>query len=856
MYAAGKIRVSSVIPPELLGLEEIASNLWWSWNKESGEIFSLIDSELWEKTEQNPVKFLKLSNQEKLLAFISNNQYMSRFRKLKTKYDEYMSGKGTWFSLNYPEKREASVAYFSAEYGISSVLPIYSGGLGVLSGDHCKSASDLGIPFTAIGLFYKQGYFQQHLNSEGAQETAYIDLNPDMLPMKPALDSEGNQLKISVDFPGRKLYAKIWRISVGRISLYLMDTDVDLNEPADRSLTARLYGGDQETRIQQEILLGIGGSRLIDALGVKPSVYHMNEGHSSFLGLELMRKLVQEKGLSLNEAMEAVKSLLVFTTHTPVPAGNDIFPASMVEHYFSGFWDGLNILKDQFIGLGLRDSDNCNFNMTVLALKLSGKRNGVSKLHGMVTRHIFNDLWKDIPEDDIPVTHITNGIHTPTWLARDIAKLYDEYLPDKWIQNLHEKDIWESARDIPANKLWDTHLKLKRDMIAYIKKRLKKQLSSGAYYERGIDSESWLDPNALTIGFARRFATYKRADLIFRNLERIRKIMNKAGMPVQIIFAGKAHPADHPAQDIIKKITDISRQEGFVGKVIMLENYDMALARRLVQGVDVWMNNPRRPLEASGTSGQKVCANGILNFSVQDGWWYEGYNSKNGWSIGDEDVFLNERDQDSYDSASIYEKLEHEIIPMFFDRNGDGVPEKWVDKVKESIISLTAEYSTHRMLKDYWEKLYLPSLERTLKISQEHYKTAKNISAWKSWIKTRWQNVSLYLPEHSGSPADFDSKSGEPVYLRVNAYLGELSPEDVCVEVYYGKTGKDKLIINARTQQMEPEDSGENGNFIFSTEISIPDAGEFSYTFRIYPYRDDLNDRFDLGLVKWINLPS
>jgi len=853
MYLFGKINVTAVIPKELSRLKDIAYNLWWSWNSDAIDLYREIDLALWEKVEKNPVRFLREVSQKKLEEKINDPDYMERYNKVVQKFDSYMQETDTWFSRNYPDKKDHMIAYFSAEYGLNEVLPVYSGGLGVLSGDHCKSASDLGIPFTAIGLFYKQGYFSQHINSEGWQETIYNDLNISNLPVKPALNQNGEQVIISVELPGRVVYARVWQVQIGRVNLYLMDTDIEQNSPHDRTLTARLYGGNQETRIQQEIFLGIGGARVLDALNIKATVYHMNEGHSAFLGLELIRKLVQEKKLSFKHAKEVVASSLIFTTHTPVPAGNDVFPLEMIDRYFGNYWPSLGINRHEFLDLGLKIGDHQNFNMTVLALTLAGQKNGVSELHGAVSRNIFQNVWPGIPEDEVPIGHITNGIHTLTWLSPSIKFLYDKYFDKNWHENLHDPKIWEAVDKIPDEELWKTHCVLKTKMIGYIREKLKQQrAANGESIERIREVDTLLDSNALTIGFARRFATYKRANLIFRNLARIQKLLNDPEKPMQIIFAGKAHPADGPAHEIIKHINDIAKQEGFVGKVILVENYNMTLARNMVQGVDVWLNNPRRPLEASGTSGQKVCINGIINFSVLDGWWCEGYNGKNGWCIGDDTFYDNEHYQDNADSESIYNTLEKEIIPLFFDRNEKGIPEKWVAIMKESIKSNAALFSTHRMVQDYTTKYYLTSMNRVDKDMASNYQFSINLSDWKSHVEQLWPQVQILADKSANQLKEMNSTSGENIKINATVYLGGLDPSSVKVQIYYGGIGKDNNIEDPEIIDMNLEGKTEEGTYIYSANIKLFEGGEYGYTFRVIPYHPDVINPFDMGLIRWI----
>ncbi len=852
MYLFGKITVTAVIPNELSKLKDIAYNLWWSWNSDAIDLYREIDLALWEKLGKNPVRFLKEVSQKKLEAKVNDPDYMSRYKGVVEKYEAYMNETDTWFSRNFPDKKDHMVAYFSAEYGLNEVLPIYSGGLGVLSGDHCKSASDLGIPFTAIGLFYKQGYFSQHINADGWQETIFTDLNTSNLPIRPALDQNGSQITIEVELPGRIVFAKIWYVQIGRVKLYLMDTDHEHNNENDRGLTARLYGGDQETRIQQEIFLGIGGSKVLDTLGIKPTVYHMNEGHSAFLGLELIRKLVQNQNLRFDEAKEVVSSSVVFTTHTPVPAGNDVFPLEMIDRYFNHYWPSLGISRHEFLDLGLKIGDHQNFNMTVLALNLSGQRNGVSELHGAVSRNIFKNVWPEIPEDEIPIGHITNGIHTLTWLSPTIKYLYDKYLDRDWQEKLYEKNVWDKVDDIPAEDLWKSHCVLKTKMIGFVREKLKEQrIANNESIERIKEVDTLLDSNALTIGFARRFATYKRANLIFRDVARIQKILNDPERPVQIIFAGKAHPADAPAHEIIKHINDIAKQEGFHGKVVLVENYNMTLARNLVQGVDIWLNNPRRPLEASGTSGQKVCINGIINFSVLDGWWCEGYNGKNGWAIGDETIYDNEYHQDNADSESIYDILEKQIIPTFFDRNEKGVPEKWVEIMKESIKSNTSLFSTHRMVQDYTNKYYIPLMDRVEKQTLNNFKLASELSNWKKHIEKEWPQVDIIPDKQITQLNNKNFISGESIPIYASVRLGNIEPSSVKVQIYYGDVGNDNTIENPHIVDMQLEEKISDNTYRYTTNITLFEGGEYGYTFRVIPNHPDLLNRFDLPLIRW-----
>ncbi|RCX17944.1 maltodextrin phosphorylase [Anaerobacterium chartisolvens] len=853
MYILGKITVTAVLPDRLKKLRDMAYNLWWTWNADAIDLYREIDIDLWERLNKNPVSFLQEVSQKKLEQKLMDEGFLARYDKTSARFDSYISSKDTWFNQTYPAKNDFSMAYFSAEYGLNEVLPIYSGGLGVLSGDHCKSASDLGLPFTAVGLFYKQGYFSQHINRDGWQETKFTDLNVSQLPIRPALDSENRQVTVSVELPGRLIYVKVWEVKVGRISLFLMDSDVEQNSSSDRMLTARLYGGDQETRIQQEIILGIGGFRALQALGVTPRIYHMNEGHSSFLGLEIIRRLVQEKGLSFNEAKELALSSLVFTTHTPVPAGNDVFPLHMIDKYFGNYWGSLGISRHEFLDLGMKINDNHNFNMTVLALTLAGRKNGVSELHGAVSRNIFGNVWPGVPEDEVPIGHITNGVHTMTWLSPSIKELYDRYLSPGWEENSFRKEIWSQIDDIPDELLWQAHCRLKSKMIEFVRSKLKQQRSENGESSESIrEVDTLLDPDALTLGFARRFATYKRANLIFRDAARIQKIMNDPKRPVQIIFAGKAHPADSPAHDVIKNINDIARQEGFNGKVILVENYNMTLARNLVQGVDIWLNNPRRPLEASGTSGQKVCINGIVNFSILDGWWCEGYNGKNGWVIGDDSFYDNEHYQDNADSQSIYEILGNEIVPLFYDRDDKGVPVKWVQVMKESIKSLVHNYGTHRMVQDYTNKMYIPSFERLTAMSSDNYARAKDLAHWKLYMAQNWPHLSITAEKDMSSLKEQKAISGETISICASVYPGGIDPSNIDVQLYYGCIGKNGMIENPEVKSMHSIESPDQCSCRYCCDISITEGGQYGYTVRVVPRHKDLISKFDIGLIKWV----
>jgi starch phosphorylase len=694
--------------PERIGrLNELAYNLWWTWHPEAQKLYSDIDSELWELVYHNPVKFLNEVRQATLEEAANTPEYVAQYDRVMAAFDEYMAPATTWFSTHHPGV-QGPIAYFSAEFGLHECLPIYSGGLGVLSGDHTKGASDLGVPMVFVGFLYPQGYFRQIINPDGWQEAVYEKLDFDDAPVLPALTPDGHEVIISVDLPGRQIYAKVYRIQIGRVPLYMMDTDIYPNAPADRELSARLYGGDQEMRISQEIVLGIGGVRALRALGINPAAWHMNEGHSAFLVLELCRERVQQKGETFEQALKEVASRTVFTTHTPVAAGNDVFSFELMEKYFSNYWPQLGIDRETFFNLAREGQPwGAGFSMTALALKGSSYRNGVSNLHARVSRHMWHWLWPDRPVDEVPITAITNGVHTGTWLAPELHDYYTSYLGPDWYDRLDDPATWQPLYDAPDEELWAIHNRLKQALIEFVRKRM------AEWHERTgvpVPTTPVLDPEALTIGFARRFATYKRATLIFSNVDRLVSILNKPGQPVQIIFSGKAHPRDDPGKHFIQQVVWASRHPGLQGKIVFIENYDMNVARYLVQGVDLWLNTPRRPYEASGTSGMKASMNGIPNCSVLDGWWAEGYNGKNGWAIGEGLEFGNPDEQDWSDVESFYALLEGAIVPRFYNRDESGLPREWIKTMKESIVSITPRFSIRRMVKEYTEQFYVPAM--------------------------------------------------------------------------------------------------------------------------------------------------
>ena len=853
MYLFNRITVNPQLPKRINKLSEIANNLWWSWNTDFLKIFKEIDIDLWENVEKNPVKFLKLVSQEKLEQAEKNTSILKKYDKIVDDFEGYMSSKNTWFEKKYPNSKNDLIAYFSAEYGLDEIIPIYSGGLGILSADHLKSASDLGLPFVAVGLLYKNGYFHQKINSYGGQEAIYTNIDLDNLPIIPVKDSNGNDLIINVKLPKKRLYLKVWQINVGRIKLYLMDSDIEQNTDEDyRSITLKLYGGDQEMRIQQEIVLGMGGVNLLRTLGLNPTIYHMNEGHSSFLILEIIKNIMKEKKVSFELAKEIATSKTVFTTHTPVPAGNDIFPIALVEKYFKDFWPRIGLERDEFLKLGMKPCKNleAGFNMGILALKVAGKKNGVSKLHGAVSRELFGEVWPNIAANESPITHITNGIHTCSWLAPNIKELYNKYLIPYWQDNMHKDEIWEKIQNIPNEELWNVHQNRKEKLLKLVKENVTNRLrNSGVRYEEIAEITSKLNSNALTIGFSRRFATYKRATLIFRDLERITQILNNEKRPVQLIFAGKAHPADIEGQNLIKYIHEISMKPQFKGEVFLLEDYSIAMARYLVSGVDVWLNNPRRPMEASGTSGEKASVNGAINFSVLDGWWAEGYNSKNGWTIGTNAKYDSYDLQDEADSISMYNTLENKIIPMYYEKGENGISEKWLQMMKNSIISTGGKYSMSRMVVDYTEKLYMPLCELTNNYFSDIEKVA-NYCAWKKEANLSWNRIKIM---QNNNMDNITMDAGNKIEVSCMVELPNIELENIEVQVYYGKILDNGTIENISIipMKLEKQIDAEIKTYEFKAKIELTTGGNYGYTFRVMPKHEMLLDSANLNLVKW-----
>lgn len=700
------------LPKRLSRLGELAYNLWWTWQPEAARLFSRMDNNLWERLGHNPIRFLREVGRARLSEASKDKEYRDLYDRVFASFDAYMEQNDTWTSRTHPELKGRPIAYFSMEFGLHETLPIYSGGLGVLAGDHLKESSDLGLPLIAIGFMYAEGYFSQRISDDGWQEAINKMLDFSNLPALPVLDESGERLSVEVEFPDRIVSLGLWEIRVGRVPLYLLDSNLASNTDVDKQLTARLYWSDLDRRVMQELLLGVGGVRAVRALGYNPSVWHMNEGHAAFLTLERARELVAA-GHTFEAAIEKTRRQNVFTTHTPVPAGNDEFPLWLIEKYLSAIWPQLNLTREQFFDVARHQMPQGEmYGMGVLALRNAEGRNAVSELHGHVSRRMWNFLWPDKSVEDVPIMHVTNGVHVSNWMARRLVNLFNDYLGDDWLDLLDEPDLWKNIDDIPDDELWAVRQHLKRKLTFYMRERVRDRWTVGGFHPvQVVSSGVLLNPYALTIGFARRFATYKRASLVLSDVERLLNIINRPNMPVQIVFAGKAHPADEPGKQLIQQVYRQVKRAETGGRLVFVEDYDMNLARYLVQGVDVWLNTPRRPMEASGTSGMKAALNGALNFSVLDGWWREAYNGRNGWAIGEDKELESQSLQDAQDAEDLYSTLENEIIPLFYDRDQNDISHEWIARMKESLKTNIPQFSTRRMVKEYVERLYVKALK-------------------------------------------------------------------------------------------------------------------------------------------------
>lgn len=858
MKPIGQFTVIPKLPARIEPLRALAYNLRWTWSHDTIALFRRIDGELWEELGHNPVRMLGTVSQDRLQALSDDDAFLAHLDRASQELTEYIEARSTWFRRNYGKISAPLVAYFSAEFGLTESLSIFAGGLGILAGDHLKSASDLGVPLVGVGLLYQQGYFRQQLNASGWQQEVYEDNDFHNLPVTPARAPDGSPAMVSVDLPGRVLHAKVWRVEIGRIPLFLLDTNIDANAgEEDRNITDQLYGGDREMRLKQEILLGIGGCRALEAVGLTPTVFHMNEGHSAFLPLEHIRRLRERHGLSFEEARELAEASSVFTTHTPVAAGHDYFSPELMRQYLFDYSQALGVSWSEFLRLGQSKPAHVHedFCMTPLALRLSPFSNGVSKLHGEVSRRMWRSMWPGIPDGEIPIGHVTNGVHFQSWISQDFDELYDRYLSPSWRETPGDRELWRKVETIPSEELWRTHERRRERLVAFARRRLLEQLRRRGAPEAEIaNAEDALDSRALTIGFARRFATYKRATLFLRDPQRLARLLNDPERPVQIIFAGKAHPRDDEGKKLIQEIANLIRRPEFRRRMVFVEDYDMSVARQLLQGSDVWLNTPLRPNEACGTSGMKAAANGVVNISTLDGWWAEAWGEAHGpghfvgWAIGKGEVFADREYQDQIEAEALYDVLERDVVPLFYDRRADGLPRRWIEKMKSEIAGLCHVYNSHRMVREYTEHFYLMAHNRAAELALNGAAAAKALAVWRTRIQAHWPEIRI---ESVAFSAGREVQVGESATVTARIHLGVLEPSEVAVELYCGPLGTGGGFRDAAAIGMKH--AGKDGDLDVFQAVYGPcsSSGLMGYTVRVLPYNPNLTSPFLPGYVAW-----
>ena len=841
--------VIPTLPEALEPLREMSHNVWWTWEPAARRLFRHLDPELWNRTNHNPVRMLQMSRQARLVEVSQDKAFLRELKEVYDTFRAYFERKDTYGKTGAGSAIEKPVAYFSAEFGFHESIPNYSGGLGILAGDHCKSASDLDLKFCAIGLLYRHGYFKQEIDKDGVQHAVNLNQNFHHLPIR-EVQRDGKNVRIAVRILDRDVIAKIWQLHVGRVNLYLLDTDTPENTAEDRLITAELYGGDLEMRMRQELVLGIGGVKALVALGIEAEVFHMNEGHSAFLALERIRENVAEKKIDFYSALQVVAAANVFTTHTPVPAGNDSFPRDMMRKYFGSFAKDLQIPFEELFRFGQTSVNPADaFSMTILALRMSRHANGVSKLHGDVSRSLWKDVWAGVPTHEVPITSITNGVHTKTWMAPEFSALYSKYLGD-WEENLTDKNFWRRVTDIPDAQLWQTHQQLKLRLVEFVRERVRVQRTRlGESPESIRTANRILDPEILTIGFARRFATYKRGALLFSDKERLHRLLNDSTRPVQFIFAGKAHPRDEGGKALIQEVYKFSRETGLQNRIVFVEDYDTYIARRLVQGVDLWLNNPLRPLEASGTSGMKLPPNGGLNLSVLDGWWCESFNGNNGWAIGSEIGDGTVEFQSEVDASSLYQLLENQIIPLYYAKPDGKFPLAWLQLMRESIRSVTPVFNTHRMVKEYTERLYIPAAKSHQDFARENCIAATGLSQWKARIRKDWPQVRVQDVEVENQDR-LNVPVGESLHVRARVQLGAVEPQHVRVEAYHGEAENGGLKNPAVAILNQTSQNGD-GSYLFEGAIPASESGAYGFSVRVVPTHPHLQQNHELRLIAW-----
>lgn len=857
--------VSPALPSELEPLRTLAYNIYFDWNTEAKDLFRRLDPDLWESSRHNPVLMLGTIAQSRLLEVADDEGFIAQMQRAAGQLQDYLKER-TWFRKHRSkEKQQECYAYFSAEFGLSDCLPIYSGGLGVLAGDHLKSASDLGLPLVGVGLLYQEGYFSQYLNPDGWQQEHYPINDFYNMPLHLERDANGEELRIAVDYPGRQVYARVWRVQVGTVALYMLDTNIEPNNPYDHDITDQLYGGDQDMRIHQEIMLGIGGAKMLKALGLKPKAYHMNEGHSAFLSLERIRGLTQEEGLSYLEAKEAVSASNLFTTHTPVPAGFDLFPADKVLYYLGHYQKLFGISREEFLALGREKTGDLDapFSMATLAIKTASFYNGVSKLHGEVSRDLFKSQWPEVPVNEVPITSITNGVHARSCVSKYNQELFDRYLGPKWASTPADRPMWEKVYAVPDEELWRTHERCRTELVVFVRERLQKYLRDrGASLTEIEQAKNVLDPSVLTIGFARRFATYKRGNLFLRDLDRIKRILfdlhhdrlQASGMlsqkkrMVQFVIAGKAHPKDIPGKEMIREIIHTVRENGLADRVVFIPNYDIYVSRLMVAGCDVWLNNPRRPREASGTSGMKAAMNGIMNLSILDGWWDEADYVRTGWAIGSGEMYEDQNYQDQIEANALYDLIEQEVVPLFYDRDEEGIPHRWVAKMKDAIRLNCPTFNTSRMVAEYAEKAYFTVSDRYDTMTADRYTAAKELAQWKQKLSDSWYGIKIVDIDISESP---DIKVNQNIQVKGRIDLAGLSPSDVQIQLYKGAIDADGQIINGETVVMDHQGSDPRGYSLYTATINYSASGLQGLSLRVLPKHEYLSNSYEPGYILW-----
>lgn len=848
------------LPPAIEALREIAYNVHWAWSNDAIELFRRLDRDLWETSGHNPVLMLGAIEQEKLEDAAANDAFLDHLRRVSARLQSYMAGESAWYRrISGSQHQACSIAYFSAEFGLTECLSIFAGGLGMLAGDHVKSSSDLGVPLVGVGLLYQQGYFRQYLNQAGWQQEVYEDNDFHNLPVTLALDPAARPVVVKVRFPGRDVSAQVWCVQVGRVQLYLLDTNIDANtNPEDRDITDQLYGGDREMRIRQEIVLGIGGYRALQALGIAATVFHMNEGHSAFLALERIRHLMQARRLLFSEAQALASASLVFTTHTPVEAGHDYFSPEQMDRYFGEYIRDTGISRDEFLALGRTGSDG-EFCMTVLALRSAARSNAVSKLHGDESRKMWQRLWPQVPVDEVPIAHVTNGVHFASWISLEMKRVYDRYLGPDWRDQPANSDVWGRIQSVPPEELWRTHELRRERLVSWTRRHVRNQRVRRGAPQFEIDAaDEILDPDALTIGFARRFATYKRATLLFHDVARLKRILSDPARPVQFLFAGKAHPRDDAGKELIRQIGEFTRDTEWGRRIVFVDNYDMAVARYLVQGCDVWLNTPLRPNEASGTSGMKAAANGAMNLSTLDGWWDEVWNNPEnsrdiGWSIGQGETYADPKYQDQVEAEALYDLLERDVIPTFYSRGADRLPRKWIGRMKASIESLCHFVNTHRMVSDYVTQVYFRAHEQFQALDADEAARARSLAAALRRVTAEWRHVRVEPLERGG---DLTLPIGASVHVEARVHLGALTPEDVDVELYVGRVSAAGDIADGSAVPMSAHGSHGSGTWMFEVEAPCKRSGQHGYTIRVRPKHRDLAIAFLPGLICWADSGS